>query len=132
MTGERLAVPLLAGWTVFLWLSRIRNVLADDDLSTVEQMWRMVVAVGFIALGGYALWAWIRRRDRPRRLAVSLGILCVWTVAFWIVRGGGIILDDHTLGFTLIHTALMIVSIGLAAWAWPRRVTHAESLDTAV
>jgi hypothetical protein len=130
--GDRLAVPLLGGWTVFLWASRIRNVLIADELSAGGQTWRIVVALVFLVLGGAVLWAWHDRRDEPVRSKWALGTLCVWTVGFWIVRGGGIIVDDHTLGFTLIHTVLMILSIGLAGWAWPRRIPAPTVLDTTV
>ena len=44
--------------------------------------------------------------------------LPIRSVGFWFVRGVGIIADDHTLGFTVVHTVLMVVSIGLAGWAW--------------
>ena len=47
--------------------------------------------------------------------------LVVWTVGFWLVRGGGILLDDHDAAFTVIHTALMVVSIVLAMWVWRTR-----------
>ena len=41
-----------------------------------------------------------------------------WTLGFWVVRGGGILLDDHDAAFKAIHSALMVVSIGLAMWVW--------------
>ena len=118
-------MPALVGWTVFLWLSRLRNVFADDDLSSAGRTWRVIVVIVFVALAGLTAWTWRRRDIAPDRAHTTLLILCSWTVAFWIVRGGGIIVDDHTLGFTVIHTVLMIVSIGLAAWAWPRRAARA-------
>ena len=121
MTADRLAVPVLVGWTLFVWLSRVRNVLADDDLSTGDQTWRLAVVVVFVALAAVTFRAWTRRTERPDLARSTLGVLCVWTVAFWLVRGGGIIIDDHTLGFTVVHTVLMAVSIGLAGWAWSRR-----------
>ena len=50
-----------------------------------------------------------------------LGAFALWTGGYWLVRGTQIILADHSLGFTLVHTVLMVVSIGLAGWAWVRR-----------
>lgn len=131
MVNHRFAAPLLAGWTVFLWGSRIRNVLVDEDLSTIGQAWRLGVAGLFIVLGVVTLWAW-RRRDEPVRFARVLGVLVVWTIGFWIVRGGGILIDDHTAGFKAIHTVLMAISIGLAVWARPRRVATTAPLNTVV
>lgn len=132
VSRHRLALPILAGWTVLLWASRIRNILADEDLSTGGRFWRIVIAAGFIALGGFALWAWRQRGDRPERAIWSATLLCGWTIVFWLARGGGIIIDDHSLGFTLIHSALMVASIALAVWAWPRRSRSTAPLDTAV
>ena len=39
-----------------------------------------------------------------------------WTVLVWTVRGGGILLDDHEVGFKVVHTVLAVCSIGLAVW----------------
>ena len=36
MNTDRLAVPVLVGWTFFVWLSRVRNVVSNDELSTGE------------------------------------------------------------------------------------------------
>lgn len=101
---------MLVVWTVVVWVSRFRNVLADDDLSAAGTTWRIVVVVVFVALAGWVL-------IDGRRLV----FLVVWTVGFWLVRGIGIIIDDHDLGFTLVHTVLMVLSIGIAAWAWLAR-----------
>lgn len=113
-------VPLLIflAWTVLVWTSRVRNVLADDDLSTGGTVWRLGAAVLFVVLAGAVV---VTRRAAPARAAAVLGTLVVWTVGWWTVRGIGIIVDDHELGFTVIHTLLMAVSIGLAMWAWARR-----------
>ena len=106
------ATPLLVlvVWTVFLWVSRLRNVFSDDDLTAFGTAWRVGVVVVFVALAVLATTG---------RL---VGVLIAWTIGFWLVRGGGILLDgDHDAGFKVIHTALMAVSIGLAMWAWRSR-----------
>lgn len=101
---------VLVGWTVFLWISRLRNVLADDDLTAFGTAWRIGVVVVFVVLAVFAAGG---------RL---VGVLIAWTVGYWLVRGGGILLDDdHDAGFKAIHTVLMVVSIGLAMWAWRTR-----------
>lgn len=102
-------VLALVAWSVFLWLSRLRNVLGNDDLTGWGTAWRVIVVAVFV---GLAIAAWTGR---------LVTVLVVWTVAFWVVRGGGILLDDHDIGFTLVHTALMAVSIGLAMWVWRTR-----------
>ena len=107
------ALSVLVGWTVFLWLSRLRNVVADDDLSRVALTWRIVVVGIFVSL---AVLAGLRS---TRRWAVPA--LVWWTIGFWLVRGGGILLDDHDLSFTVVHTVLMAVSIATAMWVWRTR-----------
>lgn len=131
MSADRVAVPVLVGWTLFVWVSRVRNVLTNDDLSTGAQTGRLAVVVVFVALAGVTLWAWTRRSDQPEPARTTLRVLCLWTVLFWIVRGGGIIIDDHTLGFTVVHTVLMVISIGLAGWAWLRQPARAAALNRA-
>ncbi len=132
VTRDRLAVPILVAWTEFVWISRVRNVVGNDDLSSAAELWRIVVAAVFISLGGTALWAWRSRADHPGRALWLLRLLCTRTVRFWIGRGGGIILADHTLGFTVIHTVLMAISIGLAVWVWPPAREAVAQPDNAV
>lgn len=109
---------VLVGWSLFLWISRLRNVVINDDLDSWDVAWRIGVVVLFAALALTALRG--ERRDTPWR-AQALAILVWWTVGFWLVRGGGIILDDHDAAFTAIHTVLMAISIGLAMWVWTAR-----------
>ena len=40
----------LVGWTLFLWISRIRNVLGDDDLDGFGVAWRVGAAAVFLVL----------------------------------------------------------------------------------
>ena len=132
VTRDRLAVPILIAWTAFIWISRLRNVLGNDDLSSAAELWRISVVVVFVALAGGALWAWRSRHDEPGRSRWPVRVLCVWTVGFWTVRGVGIVLDDHTVGFTVVHTVLMAISIGLAVWAWPQPRASMAQPDSAV
>lgn len=118
-------VPLVA-WTLFLWTSRTRNVLADDDLTGFGTGWRVGAAAVFLVLGLLtALWLW---RGRPR--AVVLGVLAGWTVAYWLVRGTGILLDsNHDAAFKAVHTVLMATSLALVVVAATgvRRVAEAAA-----
>ncbi|MDG2028047.1 MAG: hypothetical protein P8J50_13145 [Acidimicrobiales bacterium] len=115
---RRVALISLLTWTLLVWTSRIRNVVADDDLTTGGRTWRIAAAVVFIVLALAVIAVW---RRAPGRLTPVLGVLVAWTCAWWLIRGVGIIVDDHTLGFTIVHTILMVVSIGLAMWAWALR-----------
>jgi hypothetical protein len=88
---------VLAGWTAFVWLTRIKN--ADGDLGAT------LVAVAFVAL---ALAVVVRHRA-----AIALAAL---TIVVWSVRTPMILLHDHDGAFKGVHTALALVSIGLSAW----------------
>lgn len=107
---------LLIGYTVVLWLSRLRNVLADDDLTASGRAVRVGVVVLFVALAVAAGVGLRRGSSRP------LVVLIVWTIGYWIVRGGGILIGDWSTGFKVVHTVLMVASLALAALAWRQRV----------
>jgi len=101
---------VLIAWTVFLWLSRLRNVLNNDELSSGGRAIRVGVVVIFVGLGLAAALA-VRRRQ-PRLL---VGFLA-WTVGYWLIRGIGILIDgDYSVGFKAVHTVLMVVSLTLSA-----------------
>lgn len=105
-------------WTLLVWLSRIRNIVGNDDLDATGQTVRLVVAAIFIS-GAVAVavlsWRNLTARDTVLRIFI------VWTVGYWLIRGTGILLDDHGAGFKTIHTVLAVVSIGLALASWPLR-----------
>ena len=115
---RRLPLIALLAWTLLVWTSRIRNILADDDLTSGGRAWRIAAALAFVALALLVIAAW---RFAQGRLTLALGVLVGWTVVWWLIRGVGIIIDDHEVGFTVVHTILMVISIGLAMWAWARR-----------
>lgn len=105
------APPLLVmvGWTLFLWISRTRNVLGNDELTDWGVTWRLGVVVVFVVL---ALLAASGR---------LVDLFVWWTIGYWLVRGGGILVGDEDVGFKAIHTVLMVISIGLAMWVWRSR-----------
>jgi len=105
----RLSPWILIGWTVALWLSRLRNVLTNEDLTSTGRGLRVGVVVVFVALAAGAALGVRRKRLLP------LAALVVWTIGYWLVRGTGILIGDWTISFKVVHTVLMVVSIGLAA-----------------
>ena len=108
------AFTVLIGWTLFLWASRTRNVVSNDALSAWGTTWRLGVVVVFVAGRGRC-----RRSARNRVLPV----LVWWTIGYWLVRGGGIVLDaNHDASFKVVHSVLMVISIGTAMWVWRTRV----------
>lgn len=103
-------VWVLIGWTCFLWLSRLRNVLNNDDLSSGGRAIRVGVVVVFVALAVSAAVA--VRAKRPKLVVLFLA----WTVVYWLVRGIGILIDgEYSVGFKLVHTVLMAISLALSA-----------------
>ena len=113
------ALIALIGWTLFVWVSRIRNIVGDDDLATAGRAGRLVIALAFIAVA--VLVAVLAGRGSRRLTSVLAGFV-VATVGFWAVRGVEIVLDDHPAGFVAVHSALAVVSIVLAVACWPGRV----------
>jgi len=112
--------PLVV-WTLFVWVSRLRNIWGNDDLTTNGQLLRTLFAGIFVLFGvAAARVLWVRGR-RGSDLTSSdqrmLWVFVVWTIGFWLVRGIGIIVDDHTASFTAVHTVLMVVSIAIALLA---------------
>jgi len=109
----------LAVWTVIIWLGRIRNVAADETLSDLGRIWRLVLAVQFLALAALSVavvagW-W---RNHPVGSTRFVTVFCLWTMGFWAVRGLGMLFADHDAQFKLVHSLLAAVSIGLAGWLY--------------
>lgn len=114
----------LGGWTVFVWFQRIGNVIGDNDLAGFAQVWRLVVAVGFVA-AGVALVAAVIARQRGNglgRFASSLGVgLAGVGSTWWILRSGQILIGDWEFAFKAVHTVLAVVVVGLSVMVWRTR-----------
>lgn len=114
---RRPALPtvVFAAWTAFVWATRIRNIAGDDDLTAWGQVWRYGLAASFLVLAVAVL-------VRPALLRAAV----IWTVIVWVVRDTGIVIDDRTAAFKLVHAALGVISISLGAWAWLPSAASAE------
>lgn len=114
----------LGAWTVFVWFQRIGNVIGDDERSGFAQAWRLVVAVGFVA-AGLALVGFViagQRGSEIGRLASPLGLgLAAVGSAWWILRGGQILIGDWDLSFKMVHTVLAVVVVALSVMVWRSR-----------
>lgn len=110
---RRFAWPLV-GWTVFVWISRVRNVVGAEDIDTAGKAIRLGVVVVFLATAALVA-SWIVRNTPSWGLIAA----SIWSVGFWLVRGIGILLDpNHDAGFKAIHTALMLATFAVVAFAW--------------
>jgi hypothetical protein len=125
---HRAAVVFVA-WTFLVWTTRIANVWRDADLDTGERLGATLLALSFTGLAivvVVTLW-----RRLPQATVTAVGALAAWTAGVWIVRGAGILVADHDLGFKAVHTVLAVVSILLAALAWRESRRLSRPLPTA-
>jgi hypothetical protein len=103
-----------AGWTLFVWGGRLRNLwLEPGPLSDVSR-WSLAGALTFSILG-LALVAALISGFGARVAVAALGLL---SVGVWAVRGIDIALGDHSVGFIAVHLVLAVVSAALAWMAW--------------
>ena len=109
----------LAAWTLLVWTTRIRNIWTDEALSTAGQVGRTALALAFtaFAVATIALRVRARRATTPAMAPAVVRAFALWTTAVWVVRGVQIATADHDLAFVAVHSALAVVSIGLAVWA---------------
>lgn len=106
-----LSVYAFAGWTVFVWSTRVRNIVEDGGSAL-----NLVAALGLTALGAaLAAVAWRRRDALAPMLVATVGA----TGLAWAIRVPQIVLDaDHGAAFKVVHVALAAVSMTLAGLAW--------------
>lgn len=101
--SPRSRVPVVfALWSLFVWVTRIRNVLRDDGGAI-----GLLAPVALCALAGWALVD--RRRGIP--------VLAAATVVMWAVRLPMVLAHDHGAGFKVVHAGLAVGSLALAAVA---------------
>jgi hypothetical protein len=112
-------VLVFGGWTLFVWATRIDNVLGQEDLTTAGRAARLALA-GSFTVAGVALLAvaWrARGRGLSRPEALVVVAVAAWTVGVWAVRGIQIALSDHDAAFIVVHSVLGVVSTALAVQA---------------
>jgi hypothetical protein len=118
VASPRLHAFVFAGWTLFMWATRIRNAVTDDELSTGAKVWAVGVATAF-TLGGLAVLVSALRRQH---LTPVVRVVAAITIVFWPIRVVQIAFNDHDAAFVVVHAVLGIVSVSLALWAWSRTV----------
>lgn len=110
---------LFGGWTLFVWVGRLRNLAAEPGSVFDASRWSLVGSIAFTVLGlavlGAAVLRWTGRSGRL--LTSAVGALAVVTVGVWVLRAVDIALGDHRIGFIAVHLVLAAVSIGLAVAA---------------
>lgn len=104
-------VAAFAPWTVFVWGTRIRNVVGDDGSSALD----LAVAV-LLTAAGLAVAVLLARRSPGLPVAVRALAVVTWLV--WAVRAVAIATGGHGAAFVAVHLVLAAVSAALAAAAW--------------
>ena len=107
---DRVVLLALAGWTLLVWVGRIRNVVASEFEGWAFG-WRLGVAVVF-TLSGVLLAATVLTRSSLARPVA--GCLALVGAGWWLVRGTGILLAEYDVGFKVVHTVLATVTVGLS------------------
>lgn len=105
----------LAGWTLFVWLTRIRNAWGDAELGAGQKWAATGLSLVFCGLAVAVLVA--LRRQLTTLWSVAVGALAALSVVVWVIRGTDIVLGDHSAPFKVVHAGLAVVSIALAVLA---------------
>lgn len=114
---------VFGGWTLFVWVGRLRNLVAEPGGLLDVSRWSLVGSIAFTVGGAAVVAAALARwRQGPlgragQLLAPAVLALGALTVVVWLIRAVDIALGDHSIGFIVVHLVLAVVSIGLAAAA---------------
>lgn len=108
---------MAVAWTLFVWVGRIRNALADDELATGERMAVLVLCASFLVPTLALVVSLLRNRGAVTEVGRWLVVaLLGWSSVFWAWRVGGLLLGgDRGVGFVVVHAVLAVVSVTL--WA---------------
>jgi hypothetical protein len=114
---ERSLLLGFLGWTVFVWVNRILNVLRDGEgVGALVLPALVVVSTGLFVVGMLraraASWTVDRMGGHLLRVLPTLTLLA------WAFRGVAITLADHDTAFVAVHLALAVVSVVLAVLVW--------------
>ena len=90
---------LLAGWTVLIWIGRVRNIVAAHGAAA-----ELLVPLVLVALG-------VATFARPRQVAP---LLALTTVVVWAIRVPLVLVHHHSAAFVLVHLVLAAVSVTLS------------------
>jgi hypothetical protein len=108
VTATRWTVAFGA-WTVFVWGTRIKTAVGDDDMAVAGKVAVVVWAVSLVA-AGVAVVA--TRRVEVVRAALGL------TVASWAVSAVSMLTGGRGAAFVAVHLTLAAISIALGVAAY--------------
>lgn len=102
------------GWTLFVWLGRVRNALGDPSMDGTTLGGVLPLSASFV-LGALVVAAmvWRGRAARPGIALVRIvWLLAAWSTVVWASRITDIaMVGDHTIAFVAVHAAIGSVSV---------------------
>lgn len=108
MTPSRWTVAFGA-WTVFVWGTRVKTAVGDDDATAFAKAAVVVWALTLVVAGVAVIVA-----RRPEVVRAALGL----TIASWAVAAVSMLTGGRGAAFVTVHLTLAAISIalGLAAY----------------
>ncbi len=107
---------VLVVWTFAVWASRLRNAIADGDLTGGAFVQAVAIAAVFVGLAvvlGLGVW-----RDGTWT-APALIVLVIAGIVRWTIRGPVILASaEWSVGFKVVHTILWLTTVLLSVLAW--------------
>ena len=96
-------------WTVFVWGTRIRTALGDDDMAAAAKAAVVVWSLTLVAAGVLVI---VRRRQEVVRAVLGL------TVASWAVAAVSMLTGARGAAFVAVHLTLAALSIAIGVAAY--------------
>jgi len=117
---SRIVVLAFVLWTAFVWVNRISNTLRSDTESAGAKTFSTVLSLVLLAFAFAAVVVTVKAWRTPlgdsgAKVLMAAGAL---TVVVWLVRVPQILIADHSVPFKIVHVALGVVSVVLAALVW--------------
>lgn len=116
--GQMLWLAAAVGWTVFVWVGRVRNALGDASMDAATLTGVLLLSATFL-LGALvvAVMAWRGRATAPGIALVRVvWLMAAWNTVVWASRITDIaVAGDHDIAFVAVHTVIGLLSIML--WA---------------
>jgi hypothetical protein len=104
------AVAVLSAWTAFLWITRIKNTLGNDDTTRGGKVIALVTSMLFLAAAVVVVLAHLRGLAVARRAAAAFAAV---SIVYWLIRVATILGRDHPVGFKVVHAVLGLITVGL-------------------
>lgn len=117
---SRIVLLAFVLWTGFVWVNRIANTLRSETESAGAKTFSSVLSVVLLAFAVAVIVVLVAAWSSPLSAggAKVLMTAAALTVVVWLVRVPQILIADHTAAFKVVHVALGVISVVLAALVW--------------